>query len=76
MSTTIDHPPTVRTAAETAAEVGRGAHPRTRSLAGYLFMPVFLLLTLAALFLWVSSQELSSGEQRRLNAESILGNIR
>jgi osmoprotectant transport system permease protein len=77
MSTTIDRPPdTVRIAAETAAEVGRGAHPRTRSLGGYLFMPVLLLATLVALFLWVSSRELSSGEQRRLNAESILANVR
>ncbi|MDQ3346065.1 MAG: ABC transporter permease [Chloroflexota bacterium] len=49
---------------------------RRRSLGGYLFMPVLLLAILAALYLWVSSKELGSIEQSRINASSILGNLR
>ncbi len=59
-----------------APEFVSAGRPRRRSLGGYLFMPVLLLVTLLVLFLWVSGKELDSIEQRRINADSILGNVR
>jgi len=55
-----------------------GSAPRSgsRSLAGYLFMPTLLAAVLVVLYLWVSSQELDSGEASRVNRESILANTR
>ena len=50
-----------------AARAGR------RSLAGWLFMPVLLLVTLVVLYATVQSRELSSGEQERLNVGSVMG---
>ncbi|GEL20510.1 ABC transporter permease [Pseudonocardia asaccharolytica] len=44
-----------------------GAPSRRRSLTGYLFMPFLLAAVLLALYLYVSSQELDSIEQRRIN---------
>lgn len=58
-----------------AAEGVRAGRQRRRSLGGYLFMPVLLLATVLALFLWVRGQELDSIEQSRINADSILGNV-
>lgn len=43
-----------------------------RSLVGYLFMPVLLAVTGLALWLYVSSQELDSIEQRSLNTDRLL----
>ncbi len=42
-----------------------------RSLAGYLVTPAILLGVLAVLYIYVSSQELDSIEQRRVNAQFI-----
>ncbi|MDQ3664188.1 MAG: ABC transporter permease [Actinomycetota bacterium] len=53
-----------------AARAGR------RSLAGWLFMPVLLLVTLVVLYVTVQSRELSSGERSRLNVDSVMGNLR
>ncbi len=64
MTATIDAGPAL------AARSGR------RSLVGYLFMPVMLVITLVVLFLVVQSRELSSGEQNRLSFDSIMGNLR
>ena len=51
--------------------VAAGAR-RRRSIGGYLFMPALLVATLAALYLWVRTQELDFGEQRRVNLDNIL----
>lgn len=48
-----------------------GARTGQRTVAGYLLTPVVLLAVLGATYLYVSSQELSSGERRRLNADVI-----
>lgn len=53
------------------AAVFVGATPHRRSLAGYLVTPLVLLAVLVVLYLYVSAQDLSSGEQRRLNADVI-----
>ncbi|MDQ3616212.1 MAG: ABC transporter permease [Actinomycetota bacterium] len=58
---------------DTEATYGGTPHHK-RSLIGYLFLPLFLLAVLVALFVAVSSSELSSGEQRRLTLDSILTN--
>jgi osmoprotectant transport system permease protein len=42
-----------------------------RSLAGYLFMPVFLALACLAMYLYVSARELDSIEARSLNAAAL-----
>ncbi len=42
-----------------------------RGLRSYLFMPVFLALVCLGLYLYISSQELDSIEQRQLNADVI-----
>lgn len=42
-----------------------------RTVGGYLFMPVFLALVLVGLYLYVSSQELDSIEQRSLSAREL-----
>lgn len=52
-----------------AAYVGVPVHRRT--VLGYLATPLILLGVLVVLYLVVSSQDLSSGEQRRLNADVI-----
>lgn len=44
---------------------------RRASLAGYLGLPIVLLIVVAALVLWLSTQELDSIEQRVLNAPII-----
>lgn len=49
-----------------------GAPVGHRTLVGYLAMPLTLLAVLAATYFYVSSQELSNGEQRRLNTDVIL----
>lgn len=51
-----------------AAKAAKGGLPR---LLGYLVKPVFLGLACVALYLWVSSLELDSIEQREMNAENI-----
>jgi len=43
-----------------------------RTLAGYLFMPVFLGLVCLALYLYISAQELDSIEARSLNSDSLI----
>ncbi len=48
------------------------ASGRRRSLGGYLFMPVLLLVTVIALYLVVRSRELTSGEQNRLGFDYVL----
>ncbi len=48
------------------------ATPRSRrTLFGYLFMPIVLVVVLVLLYLYVHGQDLSSGEQSRLNAAEI-----
>jgi osmoprotectant transport system permease protein len=43
-----------------------------RSLAGYLFMPVFLAVVLFALWLWLQGKDLDSGVRTRLQLDFIL----
>lgn len=52
--------------------VSTPARATHRSLAGYLTMPVILAAVCLALYLWISSLELDSIEQRSLNASSLL----
>jgi osmoprotectant transport system permease protein len=52
-----------------AAYLGAPAHRRT--LLGYLVTPLLLVAVLVGLYFFVSAQDLSSGEQRRLNADVI-----
>lgn len=47
-----------------------------RSLLSYLFMPGLLGLVLLALFVWVSSHDLSSGVRQRAQADFILARTR
>lgn len=54
----------------TAVE-GRKPSPG-RTLMGYLLTPVLLLAVLAVLYFYVQAQELSGGEQRRLNSNVII----
>lgn len=58
-----------------ALDVGAGQetvpHARRRTLGGYLFMPLLLAAVLAALYLWVGTQELDSIARRRVNLDSI-----
>ncbi len=53
---------------------GRGAAVG-KQLARYLVMPLFLVAVCVTLYLWVSSQELDSIEQRTLNREFILQRV-
>jgi len=46
-----------------------------RSVGSYLFMPVFLALVCAGLYIYVSNQELDTIEARSLNATNILNAI-
>ncbi|MBA3799773.1 MAG: ABC transporter permease subunit, partial [Geodermatophilaceae bacterium] len=46
-----------------------------RSVGSYLFMPVFLALVCAGLYVYVSNQELDTIEARSLNATNILNAI-
>jgi len=54
-----------------AGAVFVGAPPHRRTLMGYLVTPLLLLGVLVGLYLYVSAQDLSSGEARRLNADVI-----
>jgi osmoprotectant transport system permease protein len=57
----------------TTADAGPVLAPRRRrSLAGYLFMPLLLLVTLVILDVVVQRAELSSGEQLVLTTENVL----
>jgi osmoprotectant transport system permease protein len=49
-----------------------GERPRRRSLGGYVFMPLFVAVTLLVLYLVVNNRELSSGEQRVLTTDNVL----
>jgi osmoprotectant transport system permease protein len=57
------------------AELAFTAPHHRRSLVGYLFMPALLTSVLVVLYFSVQSRELSSGEQRRLTMENILGDV-
>lgn len=77
MSVTVERQPdTVQTASGTGMDAPAVRPRRRRTLAGYLFMPVLLALVLLALYLYVKGQELGSVERSRINAASILGNLR
>ena len=56
---------------EPSGKTGRGVGTG-RTLARYLVMPVFLVAVCAGLYLWVSSLDLDSIEQRSINREVIL----
>lgn len=58
------------TAPDPSAAYG-GARAGHRSLMGYLLTPLMLIAVLVAMYFYVSAQELSNGEQRRLNANVI-----
>lgn len=77
MSMTVDQAPNtgVPTTA-LAPDAVSGARPVRRSLWGYLFMPVLLAVVLLGLYLYVNGQELDTGERRRINPDSIFGNLR
>ncbi len=55
---------------DTSAAYG-GVRSGHRTVAGYLLTPLMLLAVLAGTYLYVSAQDLSNGEQRRLNADVI-----
>ncbi|MGI8900619.1 MAG: ABC transporter permease [Nocardioides sp.] len=62
--------------ATTTADAGPVLAPRRRrSVGGYLFMPVFLLVTLAILYYVVQGRELSSGEQQVLTFDKVMANL-
>jgi len=68
MTSTVEQAPDLGTAPQAAmAPVRR----ERRTLGSYLFMPVFLALVCAGLYLYMSNQELDSIEQRSLNASKI-----
>lgn len=56
---------------DTAAAYGGAPHGH-RTLMGYLLTPLLLLAVLVALYFYVEAQELSGGEQRRLNSNVII----
>jgi len=70
MSNTLSRP--VESPAAEAPDPEPTPRVRGRSLGGYLFMPVMLAAALLALYLWVSSRELTSGEQNRVNFDNIV----
>lgn len=51
-----------------------GGDARRRTLWGYLFMPTLILVVLGALYVEGHNRTYSSGEKRRLNADSIWAN--
>lgn len=55
----------------TAESITTAAPSRRRSAAGYLGMPIILLLACLALYLFISSQDLDSIEKRSLNADKL-----
>lgn len=62
------------TADEATADISAaygGVRVGHRTLAGYLVTPAVLLAVLVATYLYVTAQDLSNGEQRRLNAKVI-----
>jgi len=72
MSQTSSAPPDALAAAAPSSIVAPRPPRERRSIGGYLFMPVFLGLSLLALYFYVKSQELDSIEVRALNSENIL----
>ncbi len=52
-----------------------GAPRRHRSLAGYLLMPALLTATLVVLFVYVSKQDLSSGEESVLAPAKVMSDL-
>lgn len=56
---------------EQTAERVEVTAPRTKSVGGYLFMPVLLAAVLLALYLYVRNQPLDSIEERRINLDFI-----
>lgn len=68
MTSTVEQAPDLGTAPQAAmAPVRR----ERRSVGSYLFMPVFLALVCAGLYLYMSNQELDTIEARSLNAANI-----
>jgi osmoprotectant transport system permease protein len=62
------------TTAVPRARVAARREPR-RSLAGYVFMPVLLVVGALALYGYVTSQELDSIEQRSLNVDRVVASL-
>ncbi len=68
MTTPVEQAPDLGTAPQAAmAPVRR----ERRTLGSYLFMPVFLALVCLALYIYMSTQELDTIEERSLNASNI-----
>jgi len=67
---------TAQPVATTTADAGPVLAPRRRrSLTGYLFMPVALIVTLVILYVVVRGRELSSGEQRVLTFDNVMDTL-